>query len=407
MYREAMARSWLLVAGALACVAQTQGQTPVPFHQPFADNSIVLSRVGGTDIGTSNLSPASFAVALDEIRITSGAGAFASVSYAQTLYVPSSGDSQHTNIGNSKFELQLSRTTIGGQHAILFAGYDAPPGTTGVGTTPSNTRPRVVTSVTQSGAVDSTTRLTDAPSAPVTGAVSFDGATVYMSGDGANGRIRSAGFGATLSNPLGSLSQINRLTTHQGRLFASGGTSNNSIYSVDLGSGAAAPLPGLNAVPLSGFGDFFFAGDTTLYVAVDGTGDPALVMPGLRRYDFDGASWNAIYTIAIPEHPDPNSGAPLSGLVGLTHTFDELTGRVDVYATSAEGRNTRLMGITDYISNTLESQAAVSTLYTNPFSDPNAGRASAWRGVAYFPVPSPGAAWLLVLAAGVHGRRRR
>jgi hypothetical protein len=386
-------------------LATSHAQSPVPFHEPFAGNSIVLSRVGGADIATGNLTPASFAVALDEFRIASGAGAFATVSYAQTMYIPADGPSQHTSIGNSKVELQLSRTTIGGQNAILFAGYDAPTGVSGLASSQSFDRPRVITSVTQSGVIDPTTRITDAPSASITSAVSFDGASVHFASDGANGRIRSAFLGATTSSAMGTVSQINRLATHNGGLYASGSTSNNTIYSIDLGTGAAVPLPGLSGVPNSQMYDFFFAGDTTLYVAQDGGG--ATGIGGLVRYDFDGAAWAFNYAIAIEPHPDAGSGGTLAGLVGLSAQVDLQLGRVDVYATSAEGRNTRLIGVTDFLSNTLGTQASVATLYTNPFSDVAASRSSAWRGVAHFPVPAPSTAALLTLSTLAAIRRRR
>jgi hypothetical protein len=392
-----MNRSHVLPKIALLSVVilvHQAGADPIPFHEPFANNSIVLARVGGFGVG-ANISTSASPVFLDEYRITSGAGASAVVTYAQTLNIPSTGAQRVTNQGSGIAELRLNRTSAGGNNYLFFAGYDAPPGATGFTSAAPTTVPRVVTRVDQTGVINSTTRLTTSFSAPPTAAVSVDGTNIVVGADFNAGGVRQTTLGSNTSTSVAPLNNIQGLAPRGADLFATGGISDNAVYSIS--GGVATQLFTSTSGRLF---DLFFAGSDTLYVADDGGNDPNMV-GGLLRYDYNGTSWQYKYRIEIPLGTITGLKQGLRDLSGI---YDPDTGRVDIYGTTAENRNGRLIGITDDLDNTLASQAAVSELLAdNPFSV--TGSTAMWRGVEIIPEPTSLALLGLAMVAGLVRRR--
>jgi hypothetical protein len=280
------------------------------------------------------------------------------------------------------------------------AGGNLTSGTLTVGGSPI---PRVVARVTASGAIDTTTALTDASTGTnFRGAASVDCTGFWVSGNA--GGIRYATLGAATSADL-TTANVPTLATARavaiagGQLYASSAV--NALTGVGT-IGTGTPTFGTQAIgklqntTTPSAYSFFLAdldanvpGFDTLYVADDGANGGG----GLTKFALSGSSWSAINTIGVPGTGGDNYRG-LTGVVTDVITGGVVTGKtVTLYATRKGGSGTagggELVALTD---NGGRSGALIGT----PTLLATAAAKTAFRGVALVPdrvilTPSAGA----------------
>ncbi|WP_253841975.1 ExeM/NucH family extracellular endonuclease [Actinokineospora globicatena] len=268
---------------AASVVAVVTGQSAAAVG--FAPGNIVVARVG---TGDGTLSSAATAVFLDEFT---PAGTL-----VQSVPLPTStaAGKRLTLSGSATSEGALARSADG--RYLTIAGYDADPGTASVAGTTSAAVNRVVARVDGSGAVDTTTTVTDTFSANnVRGAVTDDGSRFWVVG--ANGGVRLAALGST-----GASTQINTAAPTNvraavvagGQLYVSTGSGTTGVYAVGAGlPTTGGQTPALTVPAASPYGiaaldrDPAVPGIDTLYIADDSaTG-------GVLKFSSDGTTWTA------------------------------------------------------------------------------------------------------------------
>jgi hypothetical protein len=307
----------------------------------------------------------------------------------QTINISSSGASALTLQGNVTSEglLQLSDN---GQY-LLLAGYRDNAGNSKPSEKSSASINRVIGRVAiSSGAVDTSTALTDAYSAvSIRGVSSDNGTRFWTSGQAANpsGGLRSVGsLGATTSTLLGSSgNDFYQVSVVGGNLYASSGsTPGHSVYQVGTGlpTGGSPTLTSSFAGSTQVYQSFYFTnlgsgnnwngtGYDTLYAIDSAAGN-------LCKYSFNGTSWVANGT---------TSTSQFLNLTGYTQGTS-----VTLFITASGGTNVEAYTDTSGFSQTMNG--SFSTLAS-------AGSNYSFRGVAYVRgTPEPGS-FVLVAAAGV------
>ena len=160
----------------------------------FASGNLVIYRVGD---GSSALVSSATAVFLDEYTPAGG-------SPVQSIAMPTVVNGLNKRLtasGTATSEGLLSLSTDG--KYLVAPGYDAALATTGITTSTSASVNRVIARVDSTGAVDTTTALSDAISGGnPRGAVSTNGTDMWVSGTSTGGGIRYASLGATTSTAL-------------------------------------------------------------------------------------------------------------------------------------------------------------------------------------------------------------
>src|ERR1039457_6930268 len=159
----------------------------------FTPGNIVVYRMDGGGVAlTANGS----AVFLDEYT-TAG-------TLVQSIAVPTTTVGSQRRLvcsGTATSEGFLSRS-VDGQYVVL-SGYDAAIAATTLTTSTSATVPRVIGRVDATGAIDTTTALTDAISGGnPRGATSTNGTDLWIFGTSSGGGVRYAALGATTSTSL-------------------------------------------------------------------------------------------------------------------------------------------------------------------------------------------------------------
>jgi len=184
---------------------------------------------------------------------------------------------------------------------------------------------RVLGRVDAVGSINTTTALTDAYNGDnIRSAVSSNGQQFWTSGNvsggsqNATGGVRSAALGGTTSTQVAgstsaplTTSNINKVDIYNGQLYAaSRNASNNGIWQIGTGTPTTAATPtrlfDYNALVSAAFPgrspgntmltnfqgpyDFFFANDSTVYVA-----DSIL---GITKFTKNGGAWQYGYTFA-------------------------------------------------------------------------------------------------------------
>ncbi len=275
-----------------------------------------------------------------------------------------------------------------GRYLTLF-GYDAAPGTASITSALASATARVVGRVDDTGNVDTSTALTDGVNlGNARSSVSDDGTRFWVS-TSATG-VRYQPFGVT-----GASTQLNTAVPTNVRVM---NIFNNQLY-MSSASGAFQGVGTIGAglqttsgqtpTLLNGFPtaagpspyDFFFADANTLYVADDrGTVSGG----GIQKWTQSGGLWSLAYTL------NASLTAGVRGLCGVVLPG----GGVVLYATTAQTSANQLVTVTDSGGGSLFT--VLATAPTN----------TAFRGVDFAPIPSPGALALLG-AAGLLGARRR
>ncbi len=374
----------MLIAVVPATVAHAAG---------FTAGNLVVERVGD---GTTTLSGAAAPVFLDEVT-TAG-------SPVQSIALPTTDSSPNhalTASGTAASEGGLSLSGDG--HSLSLEGYDLTVGTGGVsgtGGTGGSAVARTAAIVSASGAVDTSTALTDAyQKNNPRGAVTDGNGHIWVGGAGGlsgnpDGGIRVASVGASTSTAVvptsgsGSLSNSRVPVIDGGQLYVStdrvpsGSASTNAgIYRVGTGlpttSGNSLTLITTTGLPANGqtgaaapLGFAFadrdpsVAGDDTLYVA-----DQA---HGIAKYSTtDGTTWTfqGEYTAA--------SG----GYTGIAVTTDN-SGDAVIYATNAAETQLQTMTDTAASAATINIASAPTTLETAPANE-------VLRGIAWAPTAPP------------------
>ena len=259
---------------------------------------------------------------------------------------------------------------------VLLTGYDSTIPMTGLASTASNVVNRTVGRLDASGAVDTSTGLTDAATGNNPRSVaSVDGSSVWLTG-GAGG-IRFANFGAgtsvQLSTTVVNLRQVN---IFGGQLFVSD-ASGSAVRVGTVGSGlpttsgqTISNLPGFPTSTGSPYG-FFLAdldpntpGLDVAYVADDGV--------GLLKYSLVGGTWIANGTL----------GAAADAYRGLTGSVSGNT--VTLYSTRKGGSGATGGG---ELVQVIDAGGYNTALSGTPALLATAAANTAFRGVAFAPQP--------------------
>jgi len=328
---------------------------------PLTPGDLIVYRVG---TGTGSLGSGATAVYLDEYSQT---GAL-----VESVAMPtaSSGPvNALTASGSATSEGQLSLSADGS--AVVATGYDAPPGTASVSGTTSTAAPRTVGLLGASGAVDTSTALTDAFSVNnVRGATSTDGTHLWVSGADAAAGVRAATVGASTSTALVSSTYKNfrAVEAVDGQLYGSADPTKAQITVATIGTGT--PTSGINTVanlpfstsPTSPYGFAFLTlgsgtAPDTAYVADNGAG-------AVIKYSLQNGQWVATGTVAVPN------------VVGVT--AQDVNGVAHLFATSTVGTDGQLYAITD-------ASGQGGTLTGNAVQLAAAKKNESFRGIAFAP----------------------
>ena len=269
-----------------------------------------------------------------------------------------------TNSGSATTEGLLTRSSDG--RYLISAGYDAAPGTASITGSTSATVNRVIARVDASGAIDTTTALTDAISGGnPRSATSTNGTDLWI--DGSVAGVRYAAFGASTSTSVSTTTaNLRQLNVFAGQLYVSSASGTLRLGTVGSGTPTTTGqtttnLPGFPTSGGSPYG-FFFAdldpsvpGVDTVYVADDGSSG------GIFKYSLVGGSWTLNGNFAYSAGTRSVDGTVVNGVVTL---YVVSAGSL-LTQTDATGYNQPISGILN----------SVATAGTN----------KAFRGVAFCP----------------------
>ena len=336
----------------------------------FTAGNLVVYRVGD---GSTNLVNTGNPVFLDEYT---PAGSF-----VQSLAMPATPSGPNypliaSGTGTSPLpatlEGFLSRSVDG--RFLLVPGYGSITGQATLSGTSSETVPRVVGRVDASGAVDTTTALTDWETVSTPRSVASTNGTDLWLG-GATGGVRYTTLGATTSGSVSAtVANVRNVEVFAGQLYSS----NSSGSAVRIGAvGNGTPTtPGQVNTNLPGFPTtgsptaYYFAdltaavaGMDTLYVAEDTTGGGQI-----QKYSLASGSWVATGTAAA---------SAVRGLTGVVSA----NGSVTLYGTTGTSTSTgggSIYSFTDSTGYNGTISGAATTLVS-------AATRTTFRGIALTP----------------------
>ncbi len=341
----------LAAAAILSCSLAAQ--------QPLTFGNLVVVRIGD---GTAALTNASTPTFVDEYT---PAGTF-----VQSIAMPiaASGTNRAlTNSGSATSEGFLNVSANG--LFLTIGGYDAAPGLSSVATSAVATANRVVGRIDITGAVDTSTALTDAfDTKNIRSVFSDDGNRFWLAGSAEGVRFVSA-LGATSSTPLGTGAPTNLrvISSYFGDLYVSSTT--GTFQGVSLFGSGLPTTQGQAATLLNGFPtaagpsnyDFFFANPDTLYLADDRTSG----VGGIQKWTQAGGVWTLQYTLAL---------SATSGCRGLTGFVQN--GQATLWATANTGSLTEIVSVVD-----TGPSSVVTSLVP-------AAANTAFRGIRFLGLPS-------------------
>jgi MYXO-CTERM domain-containing protein len=370
----------------------------------FTAGNLLVSRYGD---GTTTLTSAAAAVAINEYTTAASQS-----SAVQSIAFATSGANQFTDSGSATSNGYLN--TYNGYVAI--SGYNAAAGTASVAGS-NNKAVQVLDSTGNvvNRAVFPTGGSAGSPPSPFSGnnirsAIATSATEFYATGTSSG----SPNTGGAWYNNGTSYTQVSSTVTGQptnmrnvgifgGQLYASSGaTTGYGVFAVGSGlttsSGQTSTLvinAGTNA---STYGFVMFdtnqdGGVDLAYLADDRT----TAGGGLQKWMLVGGTWTQSWSRLVNSTGtlSDTAGTGFAGIRGLTGTWDAVNG-AQLYATTTETTNNRLISIVD--------NGSIPTTATNLAS---AGTNFVFRGVAFTPVPAPGALALLGVAGLVGSRRRR
>ncbi len=331
--------------------------------------NLIVVRAGDGALALGSTAAATFVDQFD--RITPGPT-------LSTIALPTAvaGANQPVTLQGTATSEGFITQTVDGNH-LLVAGYAAIPGAASPNGAASATVNRVVARIDLSGAIDSSTALTDAHNAgSIRSAVSVDGTSFWTSGAGSTlagtnrGMAWASGVGATTSVQIPSTLTNGRVAAiYNGQLYvssAAGGTFGVSAVGTGLPttSGQASTLlPGMSAATGTGTisqYDFWFADPQTLYVADDRT---AANGGGIQKWTESAGTWTFQYTLS--------PGVGCRGLSGIRDQFG-----THLYATTAVTSANGLVTVDD-----TGIGATFTTLATAPTN-------TVFRGVRFVRTPN-------------------
>jgi MYXO-CTERM domain-containing protein len=370
----------------------------------FTAGNLLVSRYGD---GTTTLSSAATAVAINEYTTAAGQS-----SAVQSIAFATSGANQFTDSGTATSDGYLN--TYNGYVAI--AGYNAATGTASVAS--SNTKVVQVLDSTGSvvnRAVFPTGGSAGSPPSPFSGnnirsAIATSATNFYATGTssgspntGGAWYSNSTNYTQVSSTASGQPTNMRNVGIFGGQLYASSAASTgNGVWAV--GSGLTTSSGQTSTLVINAGSGASIYGFVMFDTNQDGSVDLAYLADdrsaaggGLQKWMLVGGTWtqswsrlvNSIGTLS------DTAGTGFAGIRGLTGTWDAVNG-AQLYATTTESNNNRLISIVD--------NGSIPTTATNLVS---AGTNFAFRGVAFTPVPAPGALALLGVAGLVGSRRRR
>ncbi len=344
------------------------GSATVTVIQPFTAGDVVVYRVGA---GVDVLNGHATAVYLDEY---SPAGTIVQSIPLPVTSTPG-GNQALLASGTASSEGQLTTSSDGAY--LVFTGYDSVLDTSNVSSSSSSSVPRTVGLIDLSGAIDTTTALTDASSGNnVRSAASSNGHDLWVVGG--TGGVAYATRGSTTSTALDPTGEQNlrEVDVVDGQLYAS---SQKTLVLAGVGSGlpTTAPqtltnLPGLpspgNAVNANGY---FLAkvnpassGVDTLYITDQVAGGGA---GQVDKYALVSGSWVARGSIAV--------GVGASGLTGSVNGSNVTLYITSSGSTSIEGTIYKFTDNTGYNGTVSGTASVLATAAIN----------EAFRGVALAP----------------------
>jgi hypothetical protein len=365
------ATSYLRLSIAASVFASALIATNAP-ASALTQGNILVYRVG---TGVGALGGTATAVFMDEYN---SIGAL-----VQSIALPSTGASALTAVGNDSTEgiMSVSQDST----TVNFTGYRANAGTANIATTDPSTLNRVVGRVSMAGLANTSVALTD-PSGTIRSATSLSGGTspIYVGGSFGLNYVASPSGAATST-------QIDSRSTRQTIL-----SGNNVLVGADTAAGILDKVVSFGILPtgptsgtaivatsltdnVNSFALFDLsssvAGPDTLYVL-------SSVGNLVRKYTFDGTTWNANGTIAS------------NGALNITGYDDN--GTVHLFTTT----RTTLNSVTDasgFGANITGSSVLIAS----------AGLNTAFDGVTLIPEPSIFALSLMAAATLLALRRRQ
>jgi hypothetical protein len=209
---------------------------------------------------------------------------------------------------------------------LVLAGYDRAIGASDPASESALTTPRIVCTVdTLTGAIDTSTQLTDAfDQATFRGATSDDGQRFWVSGNGGGGgsvRFVASIGDSTSTDIVQGPSNGRWIGIHKGQLYMSSASTSASAQGVlQVGTGLETQLTTatiLNGFPLTQqIADgaphgFWFADDQTLYVA-DDSGFAGGTNCGVQKWTESGGTWTRQYVLTTGPG---NCAVGISGIV--------------------------------------------------------------------------------------------
>ncbi len=276
--------------------------------------------------------------------------------------------------GTASSEGLLSLSADG--HFLVFGGYDAPIPTTGLAGTASTATARTVGRVDASGAVDTSTALTDWASGNNPRSVTSTNGTDFWV-TGAAGGVNHALLGGTTStNVSTTVANLRQANIFGSQLFVT--TSSQSLFRLGAVGTGVSTASGQAIVGIPGFSTstgspyaFFFAdldgtpGLDTLYVVDDtaGTG-------GLTKYSLVSGSWVSNGTVGVAA----DSYRGVTGIVSGT-TVTLFTTRKGGTAAAGGGELATLVDASGYNEPLTGTPTLLATAAAN----------TAFRGVALAP----------------------